>query len=389
MSFLEIAALRNITVAEPELTDGTLGWDVEPDAYQRLRVPPGAPIEGIFRLMARRGLEPALVTALLAVYPARPIERALIAYDALGGSLLGDEDGALADQLLIELASVKAFASELAAVPHAAVGALIAAVHGSDDFALPSLAGLVDLADDAAARDAIFAHVRLLARAKLGSLALGFLQILFDRFALPRALEQMVEVALDHDALGSLPPMPGQDDASMRLQSYLVVRASLIQYDLAGAARFLAALEQHPGVAGSAEPRLLLVKAQLATMRGETLDPPAAAEIAEISNADLEWRYAQAVADAVEIADAPESTVARLESYLTTFGNDARVWGQALLRDNPDVTPALAKLLARELRYGSHEPDVWRALSALSDNTEISDEVDRRLAAQLHAALTS
>jgi hypothetical protein len=65
------------------------------------------------------------------------------------------------------------------------------------------------------------------------------------------------------------------------------------------------------------------------------------------------------------------------------------MWGQALLHDNAEARPALAKLLSRELRYASHDPDAWRALSMFSGNTAISDEVDQRLAAQLAAALAS
>ena len=44
-------------------------------------------------------------------------------------------------------------------------------------------------------------------------------------------------------------------------------------------------------------------------------------------------------------------------------------------------------LLSRELRYGSHDPAVWRALSAISDDEAIAAEVDARTSEQLRAAL--
>lgn len=406
--FLELAELRNITTADAQLADGSLDWDVEPDGYQRLRWPAQPPIAAVLRLMARRGLEPALVSGLLSVYPARPVERALIAYDALGGPLLGNEDGALADQLLEELVPIKGFATGLAAVPQGAIAQLVEAVRGAalsghsgvdeqahdeegnNETQLPSLAAARDGVADDATRDALFAHVRVLARARLGSLALAFLQILVDRYKLASAHELLVEIALDHDALAAVPlPAVERDARSARLQAYMVIRASLLGFDLAAADRFIAELDEHPEVADPSDARFALVKAQLAVMRGQRLDPAAADRVNAISDADPQWRFAQAVADGVAIADAPEFAAVRVENYLTTFSNDARMWGQALLRDDAEVRPALAKLLSRELRYASHDPEVWRALSLFSGNTEIGDEVDRRLAAQLHAALTS
>ncbi len=53
-----------------------------------------------------------------------------------------------------------------------------------------------------------------------------------------------------------------------------------------------------------------------------------------------------------------------------------------------DAKPKLATLLSRELRYGAHDPAVWRALAGLSDDDAIDAEVDRRTSAQLHSALT-
>jgi hypothetical protein len=386
VSFLEIADERRITQAKQAL--GALDWDVEPDAYQRMKLPSEPPVDGLFRLIARRGLEPKLVSALFTVFPARPIERALIAYDVLRGSLLGTGDGELAAQLATELAPLEGIASEAAAVPRDHLAALIAAVRSDDASEIPSLAGLTSRRDlDEATREAVFAHARALARAHLPSLAIAFLQIMFERFAIPQALEMMVDFALDGDAIEAVPQIPGQDDRSMRLQTYLFVRASLAVYDLAGAEKLLAALRQHPGVRDSSEPSLLLVDAHLALMQGKRLDPAGEAVIKQIADAALGWRYAHAVADAAAMPGDPEGTAMRLDNYVSTFGNDARVWGQAAMLD--DAKPALDKLLSRELRFGSHDPDVWRALSALSGVEAIGTEVDERTTEQLRAALAT
>ena len=82
----------------------------------------------------------------------------------------------------------------------------------------------------------------------------------------------------------------------------------------------------------------------------------------------------------------PEGIARRLDAYITTFGNDAHVWAQAATQ--ADARPALVTLLSRELRFGSHDPAVWRALAALTDAETIGSEVDERTTAQLRAALT-
>jgi hypothetical protein len=55
-----------------------------------------------------------------------------------------------------------------------------------------------------------------------------------------------------------------------------------------------------------------------------------------------------------------------------------------------DASPALWKILSRELRFGAHEPEAWRALALLSmreAREAIGEEVTARLQAQLRAAL--
>lgn len=406
MSFVEIADARRMTSAKSQL--GTLDWEVDPDGFQRMRLPTSFTLKAVLTLMGRRALEPKLVTALLAVFPARPIERALIAYDVLGGSLLGTDDDELAAQLVAELAPLRGIANESAAVPREQLAALISAlqpgVSPGDAATLraelvadpPNLAALVgfsahpqhlDADEDAPIREALLAHVRLLAHAHLPSLALAFLQVMFDRFGLPRAEELMIEFALDHDSLASLPQMTGTDDRSMQLQAYLLVRASLAQFDVVRAAKILADLEQHPGVAAASTPSLVLVEGQLVAMQGKRLDLDKEEAVSAIADAALGWRYARSVSDAALMWAIPEVAVSRLESYLTTFGNDPYVWAQATMLE--EAKPELAKLLSRELRFCSHDPAVWRALSILTEDDAIDAEVQGHLTTQLRGAMTA
>ena len=395
MSFQDLAENRRISTARPRL--GLLDWEVSPDAYQRLSVSGGVDATALLRLMIRRGLEPELVLQVFAELPDRPIERALIAYDVLRDSLLGFSDTALVARVASERAPLDGLATPRAAVPRQQVRALREAFHRDDSFlaqarrqerdpsALPSLAALAldetDLAADAAARETVFAHVRRLASAHLPSLAIAFLQLVYDRFALPSAREMLVELGLDHDLLEAVPQIPETDDASMQLQTYLVVRASLAQFDIVGAAAQLSALREHPGVAGSTNLSLLLVDAHLSILQGKRLDPASEAAIGEISHAGSGWRYARQVADAVAMPGDPENIAARLDSYLTAFGNDAHVWGQAFTDEA--ARPALITLLSRELRYGSYTPAVWRALSIASGDEAIDNQVTDRIADQL------
>jgi hypothetical protein len=181
--------------------------------------------------------------------------------------------------------------------------------------------------------------------------------------------------------------MTGTDDRSMQLQAYLLVRASLAQFDVVRAAKILADLEQHPGVAAASTPSLVLVEGQLVAMQGKRLDLDKEEAVSAIADAALGWRYARSVSDAALMWAIPEVAVSRLESYLTTFGNDPYVWAQATMLE--EAKPELAKLLSRELRFCSHDPAVWRALSILTEDDAIDAEVQGHLTTQLRGAMTA
>ena len=128
------------------------------------------------------------------------------------------------------------------------------------------------------------------------------------------------------------------------------------------------------------------VRAHLAQLSGEQLDAPAVDTIDRIAAAGSGWRYAAAVRDSIAMQRAPGDAARILDEYISTFGNNVRAWAQAALHD--EARPALLTLLSRELRYGSHEPDVWRALSLLVSDNAVEDEVDSHLTSRLATAVS-
>jgi hypothetical protein len=395
VSFQEIAEARGLPTAHLE----ELTWDVEPCAYQRLKVPATAELAGLFQVMHRRALEPQLVGYVLDRYPQRPLERALIAWDVANASLLGRDDAALVDRVARELAPIRPFAQASAAVSRDHVATLVEAVQPASDDSLldelatetPSLASLVQLTkvrqnldDQPAIVAAVFAHVKRLELAHLPSLAIAFLQILWDRFAHQDALELLVDLAIDHDVMDAIPLLSGEDERSLRLQTYALVRAGLASFNPVTPQRILEAVPAHVREAQFAP--LLLARAELLLMEGKRLDDAAMKLIASLVPAGVPWRYGNYVSSAASIEQYPENAAMVVDSFTTTFGNNPYLWAQAA--NHEEIKPALLQLISRELRYGSHEPHVWRAASILvSDGEALGNALDQRLATQLTGAL--
>lgn len=400
MSFQDIADQRLLSSVKDAL--GELEWDVEMDSYLSIEVP--AHLEGILTLMIRRGLEPALVMALFNVFRARPLERALLAWDVLNGALLGAEDRELGQQMFKELGPLKQLgATRTAAVPRDRVTALIDAARPGqdvdpvpllDDFlGTPSLAALValtsirkTLADDDPFVEATIAHAKKLALAHLPSLAIGFMQILWDRFHVDSALHLMVELALDHDLLDSLPEMTTDDEHTLARRAYVAVRSRLNTYDVLEATMELAAAEEFAAVKNSADPSLILARAELALLTNKRFDESAIQLINAIAPPDSGWRYAVRIRESMIIATKPHLAAGAVQAFIPKFGNDVRLWRRA--GRHAEARTRLLKMLSRELRYVSHEPEVWRAVGFFSkDAGPIKTEIQQRLRTQLGAAL--
>ena len=393
MSFAEIADHRLLSSVASRLAE--LTWDVDADGYQRLRVPPDADVDPVLRLLLRRGLEPALASLLLDRFESRPVERALIAWDVAAGSLLGRDDAALAQRLRSQLSPLKQIGtSAIVAVPRDRVGALLESATAIGDRPMPegsapqpSLAAVAALnASDTAGIDDALAFAERLALAHLPSLALAFYQILWTRLALPKALDQIVETALDYERFDSIPVMTGQDDRSIQRQTYFGMRVGLAQLDTRSAASILEQMSKHSAVAGSSDAALTVAKAELDLLRDEPVTQGGHDTLAAIAPAASTWRYAARVRDEVQIQLAPETAAACIEGFLTSFGNEMRVWAQAGY--HPEVRAELLALASREIRYQPWDPEAWRSLLVfLDDGTPIETELQARSAAQLAAAL--
>ena len=392
MSFSEIADQRLLGSLTSHL--GELTWDVDPDGYQRLGVPPTADVDALLRLLLRRGLDPQLAGFLLDRFQSRPIECALIAWDVAAGALLGTGDEALAQRLHSSLEPLKKIGTTPAvAVSRDHVVALIASVVAIGERAMPegsqapSLAAVAALtASDTAGIDAALAFSERLALAHLPSLALAFAQILWTQLTLPQALDRIIEIGLDFERFDSIPQMTEQDGRSMVRQTYLGVRVALAQLETRGAANMLEQLSKHPDVASSSDPALAIAKIELDLLSDKPVEYGNIERIEAIAPNNSTWRYASRVICEIKIQQGPDSAPIWVDGFLMSFGNDMRVWAQAGYHEQ--VRAELLALVSREIRYQSFDPEAWRALAVfLEDGTDVEVALQERSMTQLAAAL--
>jgi hypothetical protein len=405
VSFEQIANERQMTSANSVL--GELTWDVEPNAYQKQRVPPDSPLDALLNIMTRRALEPTLVTYLLDGFPDRPLERALLAWDVAHNSLLGRNDNALAGRLAHELAPLKKLGPRASvAIPRDRLASFMDAVQPagdagvvSDFTTMPSLAALIRLAatpkavaENPEIVEAVLSYAKRLAYGHLPSLGIAFLQILWDRFAVQKALDLMIDLAVDHRMYDALPVMSGEDDRSMQQQTYLLVRASCRDYNVESAARTLEAMDEHPAIKNWNDPSLSVARAELVLLQDKPMDE-GLRKIVDSAGAPKSrhpadnWRYGMYVRSAMQVRLGPGSAAAALDTFITMFGDDTRLWSHATLR--PDARAELLTLLSREVRYASHDPEVWQALAMMNGYAQaIPAEVTLRAGQQVAAAFS-
>lgn len=350
--------------------------------------------------MMRRGLEPACVVALLDAFAERPLERALVAWDALAGSLVGEDgylerlrrEARLARELLpppgeqgiargqaplptlLQRGPLVADAETLAdrADEHdlAAVEAL--RLHGGP---------LADALREPARLEGARSFGRLVHLAGLPTLASLHLQHLHDAFGHAPALDDLCEALLDAGAPSRLPPLPPADQAGYRqpLVEYVTYR-SAIASGRAGAAHLgmkaARALREQMADPLTAHPLLRAVEADLGTRFGDDVVPLDALD-ALCAERPL-WRYAQEVrCTAICVrgrADAPE----RLAEYVASFGGAAELWRQALAAG----VRGAAALLARELTDRPWDLAAWQGAAHHTGDAAALDEVRARLRAQ-------
>lgn len=378
----------------------------------RLGLEPAKEAPELVGQLVRRGLDPALVRALLGQWSSRPAERALLAWDVLGGALFAPGDPLLgelreaarplaglvqpgragvdlnrdpAERLITRLSP---------AAQHATSVELLARAAQHDLAALLELHRRGDaLVRQPATREAIRAFGLALHLAHLPTLASVYLDLASRPLGLRSAARDLCEALFDAEAPEKIPadairrgdvPEVELSDAAEYLvyRSYLALGQAREAYAL-----LMQNLAQRQEALGPPSAALQVVGAHLAALAGELDAAPAIVDAAR--ERDRLWRYASRVRCVVS-ARLGEAPLERLHEHVSGFGNDLRAWGEALL-----VAPAEAGwktdailVLAREAFHLPHEPAAWRPLLMLLGRPPALDAAARELDARLRAQTT-
>jgi hypothetical protein len=149
-------------------------------------------------------------------------------------------------------------------------------------------------------------------------------------------------------------------------------------------------MDEHPAIVKSKDPSLFVARSELALLQGRRLEEADQRLLESICapkarEPTANWRYGLFVRGAIEIRFGYGSPASVMDTFLVMFGNDARLWGHAWLRD--DARPDLLTLVSRELRYASHDPQVWAAVAmGSSDGDQVILELAQRLMRQAEEA---
>jgi hypothetical protein len=373
------------------------------------------PSHGALAVMARRGLEPRLVSALLPAFAARPLERGLFAWDVLNRSLLDEDEAELRDELRAAASAVRDALpgpGELG-VPLAAVSAaeLLARhaprtdsteslLEAAKDHDLGALAALHargnPLVDRPEARESVRAFARLLSFAHAPTLASLYLDWLWRGLGHEPAFFDLCELLLDAGAaeripLGVLTPEDEKEPETARFLEYVLYRVGMQKKQLVDTYALFKQTKKKREAhwrKSAPEPGLQLVEVELGAYYREATTPTAIVD--EICRARSDWRYAAEMRVVAIAAAAPSDSGAPLDAiqrYLENFGNRFSAWWLPLKASQPGAPwrVRLGRLLAREAFHLPHERDVWKALLPLvgeGDLQPAAAEIDARIAEQ-------
>jgi hypothetical protein len=364
--------------------------------------------------MVRRGLDPVLIHALLPLLEKHPLERALVAWDVLGGSLFVQGDpfvdvlraavrplagvlppgGRGIDLNRIDSVELVRRFSGTGALGEAHVVELLGAAYEHKLAAFDELARRGDeLVGDRGVHVSLHSLARLLHLAHLPSLASVYFDYLSRALGYRPAAMSLAETLIDAELPQHVPAdvLRQGDMAEQALAdagAYLVYRTYLTLGQAAAAYElFENNRRARPAQVPPPSPHLVLVGAHLAILMskppGVTLE--ALARVCEKSEL---WRYAARVR--VTAAAALSGATARaplelLHEFVTAFGNDRRCWHECLDNAPPNAVwkRDAARVLGREALYLPHERACWEVISMFIGSPravqEVVDQIDARL----------
>jgi hypothetical protein len=390
----------------------------EPDA-NLVADPAAAPLAH----MVRRGLEPRLVAALLPAFAERPLERGLLAWDVLTGSVFSDdvEEQKLLGELraaaravapalpspgqrganltarsgpeLVETFAVPAFrdaapAAVLEAVKDHALGALAR---------VPTLEGAAGFVQKPEVLESVRAFARLLRFAHAPTLASVYLDYLWRGLNYVPAFTDLCEIMLDADAMERMPLTAldeKQTDQHPELRPYLeyvLFRTGILKKTYVDTYALLKETKKKRSSfwrKTPPEPLLQIVEVELGALLREA--PVKLEAVEQICQAQPEWRYAAEMRIVAAAMTSGSDSLRPLEMeqrYLNDFGNRFSAWFFPLR-----VTPAGAAwrreaghVIAREAFHLPHAKDAWRALVPMVTHGDVKPslaELDERVRRQ-------
>jgi hypothetical protein len=367
--------------------------------------------------LVRRGLDPHLILPLCGQLEARPLERALVAWDALNGALFTADDPLLPalrgwaaplgpvlpgdGRRGIDLNRWPSHELIAASVGHPRKEApLLELLAGANERRLADLGELLRRGDPLLMRPgtgaALAAFGRLLHLAHLPVTASVFLDFVSRAMGYRKAALDLCETLFDVHEPEKLPgdgirpgDLPGPDlhDAG----EYLIYR-TLLALGQPGDA--WATLEQNlakrPANLPPPSARIQVVRAHLQAHLGRgglRLD-----RLDRICDKERLWRYAARVRVVVAAkllpADSPRP-FQMLADFVQGFGNDFGCWKEALVLSSATAAwrRDAVQLMVRETLHLPHEPGLWRLLIQITGGSPeaiapAAAELEARLAAQ-------
>jgi hypothetical protein len=383
----------------------------------RLLEPPHPTAKAILAQMARRGLDPILVRALLPWLAARPLELALVAWDVLSTSLLPVDDPlieqlrAAARPLSRVLPAPMKVGVNLNSFPASRLVAEFADMRASArlsgaellatayDHSLAAFAVLQKRGDPLLRKPevvrSIHAFAKLLQVAHLPSLAAVYFDYLSRPLAQRWAALDLCETLFDAEAPETIPGNAIQrgdvpEEQLNDVAEYIVYRTWLALKNPTQAHSLLESnLKTRDPELGPPSARLVVVRAHLGTIFQER--PVALADVEAAVAGQTLWRYGTAALVAVAAAQSPPASPRPLtlwHDYVSGFGNDFGCWYDATVASSESAPwrREACRVLGREARHLPHERAVWKPICmALGRTAEVQKavlEMERKLVQQ-------